>query len=148
MKRMVTCLVALLMTILLCTGCNTRIAFSEKESSRVNEIESPGVYEESSFSQSTYQVNVDYFLSLDNSDINVGPVDSEATAIEKARVLWLDRYDYIKDDPVMDYDNGASYDSVNKCWHVYVKLPLDCYGGGPNAIIREDGKVLALWLEP
>lgn len=121
--------------------------------SQMNASSSGGIYESpvyqtetksKTFSTSSYQ----WYLDNCSCSGNVGIIESEEIAIEKARMLWLDKYSFLKEDSVMQYDTAVAFDSENKCWHIYIELPLDVYGDGPHAIIHEDGTVLAVWVAP
>ena len=78
---------------------------------------------------------------------NVGEVATPEVAIEKAKILWKERYRdlYMEDNcPIV-----VAYDVENACWRVNGTLEdLEGYevvGAVPQALIKTNGQVLALW---
>ena len=100
----------------------------------------------------------DYSEQIENyaSSENVGKISDAETAIRKAKELWNDKSfnTYIDLDGEMKFT--ALYDSKNDCWYVSGDIPTTKNEDGsvevtlcsiPHAIIREDGNVLAVWLD-
>lgn len=90
------------------------------------------------FTLTEYQWEIENFPS----DKNVGKVDDENTAIEKAKEMLSEKYG--------DTDGkkmNIEYDSESGCWHVYGSVSPKELGGVPHAIIQRDGKVVAVWYE-
>ena len=109
--------------------------FNASETSKVRE-----------FDLAKYQWALDIFPS----DKNVGEVQDKNIAIEKAKVLWIEKYGIINGkpyDPTRGLKVNVSYNTENQCWHIYGTLPPDVDGGVPHALIQKDGKVLAVWCD-
>ena len=90
------------------------------------------------FTLAEYQWEIENFPS----DKNVGKVDDENTAMEKAKELWLEKYGDTDEKKV-----NIEYDSESRCWHVCGSVSPKKIGGVPHAIIQRDGKVVAVWYE-
>lgn len=91
-------------------------------------------------------------------DKNVGLVDDENIAIEKAKNLWLEwsekyglddgqTYQYINKKFIKRRNFEVAYDSKEKCWHIYGTFQPNTLGGVPHSIIRENGDVMAVWVD-
>ena len=84
------------------------------------------------------------------SDQNVGNIDDKNIAIDKAMLLWSQKYD---ESNVSSYNNikkrniRVEYDSAEECWHVYALSGPFTFGGVPHAIIQKNGNVLAVWVD-
>lgn len=84
------------------------------------------------------------------SDRSVGQVNDQETAIQIARLLWVEEYSTIGSqphNPINGREIEVSYDPNNECWHINGTVPLNTLGGVPHAIVQKDGKVLAIWYD-
>lgn len=91
-------------------------------------------------------------------DKNVGQVDDKYAAIEKAMPLWLEwsekygfddgqTYQDIYEKFIKRREFEVAYDSKEKCWHIYGTFQPNTFGGIPHSIIRENGEVIAVWVD-
>lgn len=93
----------------------------------------------------------DFTWEIENfhSDLNVGSVENADDAIAKAMDLWTEKYgdnieglyEYIKNQPF-----HIAFDEANECWHINGVLDKDILGAVPQALIKKDGTVLAVWI--
>lgn len=102
-------------------------------------------YDKGAFALSKYQEEIE----ASPSDRNVGQIDDAETAVAKAKELWLEKYSTVYGQPYDPLNQGAicvAYDEKAACYHVYCDLPSDTDGVAPNALIKKDGKVSAVWM--
>jgi len=85
--------------------------------------------------------NYDKYVNNYYDGRNIGEVDTEETAIYKAKELWLEKYG--ENDTRLG--TKVEFDKKNKCWYIRGTLPSDTIGGVPHALIKTDGTVLAVW---
>lgn len=99
----------------------------------------------------------DYSRQLEDCryEKNVGMVATKAEAIEKAKTLWAECYSdlYIENFGKLYEDDGlpleVAYDANNECWRVNGTLQQEndnLETAVPQALIKKDGTVLALWI--
>ena len=94
---------------------------------------------------------LDYKWEIENfpSEEKVGQVSDANTAIEKAKELWIEKYDIVNGQPY-DPINGRKcevyFDHGSDCWLVKISLPSNTKGSTPHTIIRKDGTVIAVWM--
>jgi hypothetical protein len=97
------------------------------------------------FNLTDYNWEIEHF----SSNKNVGQIDNANIAIEKAKELWLEIYGMINGepyDPTRGRKINVSFDSENDCWRIYGTLPSNVDGAVPQALIKSDGDVLAVWM--
>lgn len=132
------------------------IIYSHKYPVKNQSTDSSVIDGQKTFDMADYQNEIGFFAS----DKNVGRVDNEDTAIEKAKVLWREEFGSVNGepyDPIKDKNIEAFFDSENNSWLIktipaeaeeesggYIKITL---GGGLYAIIQNDGAVVAVWFE-
>lgn len=91
-------------------------------------------------------------------DKNVGQVNNRNVAIEQSKTLWSDwskqyglddgkTYQDIYKEFIKPSKFEVAYDSKEKCWHVYGIFRPNILGGIPHSIIRENGEVIAVWVD-
>lgn len=91
------------------------------------------------FSIEEYQEYISKFPSTEN----VGNIENQKQAKEKAEQLWITKYgnNIKKKKPY-----NVSYDKQNKIWLVEGTLPKNALGGVPHILIDgTTGTVLAIW---
>ena len=96
------------------------------------------------FNLTTYQREIETFPS----DKNVGPVNDAITAIKKAKELWLEEFSEIDGkpyNPINGREIVVAYNHENEIWCVNGTLPRNHIGSVPHALIKKDGKVLAVF---
>ena len=81
--------------------------------------------------------------------MNVGPVDNTSALIEKAKDIWNEEFDMnISSIYIYDITHwrlfGIFYDSEEECWCI-ITGKINELDGEIGALIRKDGKVLAIW---
>lgn len=74
----------------------------------------------------------------------VGPVTTPETAIEKAKMVWKEKYGKLYEDnncPIV-----VAYDAQYECWMVKETLEnKNIDGAVPQILFKVDGRVLAVW---
>ncbi len=96
------------------------------------------------FDLSNYQWAIDKFPL----DKNVGKVDNAETAIEKAKEVWIEKFNTINGEtynPINGKPIKVYFDSKNDCWYLHGALPKNWIGGVPGILIKSNGDVLAVW---
>ena len=90
------------------------------------------------FCLTEYQWEIQTF----STDQNVGEVNEKNVAIEKAKALWLEKYNV----DIPEKKVKVAYDPKEECWHVYSTLSPNALGGVLHAIIQKSGD-LVVWSE-
>ena len=77
-------------------------------------------------------------------EANVGPITTPEIAIEKAKMVWKEKYGKLYEDnncPLV-----VAFDEENECWLVKETLEDEnVVGAVPQILIKADGRVLAVW---
>lgn len=91
-----------------------------------------------SFILGDYSIETNIF----KSEFSVAPVINEIEAASAAENIWTDIYSYDvrRKRPLHIYRDNES-----GCWLVCGSLPEGVMDGAPYAIIKDSGKVLAVW---
>ena len=124
--------VILIIFILICIGglLSVTFLFHRLEESNIPQIET--------FCLTEYQWEIQTF----STDQNVGEVNEKNVAIEKAKALWLEKYNV----DIPEKKVKVAYDPKEECWHVYSTLSPNALGGVLHAIIQKSGD-LVVWSE-
>lgn len=133
MKNKIIILVAISLVLVVIGGAIFMLFSSKKQ---------PDVGE---FDLTKYQWEIENFPS----DKNVGQVNDSNTAIEKAKELWIERFNTVGGKPYNPINGRkieVSYDFEKECWHINGTLPSNVDGAVPQGLIQKDGKVLAIWM--
>lgn len=91
-----------------------------------------------SFSVAEYCWEIEHF----STSKNVGVIENSNVATEKAKELWSEKFS-LSDNIATE----VAWDSENECWHINSLPPMNTLGGIYHVIIRENGDVIALWLD-
>ena len=100
------------------------------------------------------RANEVYYFSFDGyedyveqypSDKTYGEISDAKTAKEVAEKLWIEIYG--KETMKNEKPYRVLYDYNTGVWFVYGTLPSNYVGGTAHALIRNDGRVLAVWHE-
>ena len=109
------------------------IFFCSKSKRQVDTVEN--------FDLKNFQYEIEHFPS----EMFVGEVKNKKDVIEKANVIWLEKY---KVDAENSFEEiKVEYDLKEKCWHIFGVKSKDYYGGVLHTLIRENGEVIAVWFE-
>lgn len=85
-------------------------------------------------------------------EYNVDPIDDKEDAVEKAIELWKIRFGEDIDglyDMIIQHPFHVAFDEANDCWLINGTVgEIDQYvlGAVPQALIKTDGTVLAVWI--
>lgn len=91
------------------------------------------------FNLTAYEWEIQNF----STTYNVGKVDDIGVATEKAMSLWLENYNL----NITSENLQVEYDPQEECWHIYSIASPNTLGGVSHAIIRQNGDVVAVWLD-
>lgn len=131
MKFIITTIliIVLLIAVMIFCLCTKIQRMSEKENRTVN----------------SFDIS-DYSWELNNYGYkkNIGPVTTKNIAIEKAKLLWEEKFGKLYVDNNLPI--AVAYDEKSECWRVNGTLQDNNIDGAvPCAIISKEGDVLALW---
>ncbi|MBO5049141.1 MAG: hypothetical protein J6C41_01765 [Oscillospiraceae bacterium] len=93
----------------------------------------------------------DFTWEIENfhCDLNVGSLENADDVIVKAMDLWTDKYgediDGLYED-IKEHPFHIAFDEANECWHINGVIDEDLLGAVPQALIKQDGTVLAVWI--